>query len=86
MFAETKHEGKEGRHLVLNPYHEGTGKTDRFHAVCEDRNGQVTFVSAATPEALSAGTADLNRIRRIVAIYEGKLRDFSESREVRLGE
>lgn len=62
-----------------SPYHDSNAKEHKFHAVI--RTGDdIAFLSAPTADGLKVGLSSLSSVKKVIAIYEGQLLDFSETR------
>ena len=71
------------RRKARAPYLEGTAEHE-WHAICLTPQGEYLFRSSATQDGLLEALSDYDTVPNIVAIYEGKLRSFTEKRAVLL--
>lgn len=70
---------------LTSPYDNEDAKDWPFHSVCLDRYDNMTFISAPSLNALNDSLSDMTRVKKVIAIFEGKLHDFAEKRVVHLG-
>jgi hypothetical protein len=81
MNTLTKHKAERITRFE-SPYEDQEAKTHQFHAVFRSNHDDICFLSAPTSEGLKVGLSSLDSVKKVIAVYVGKLVDFHESRDI----